>query len=101
MIEDDIGITVEAADAAEFADYGLERAPGLWVRGVEPGSAAEDAGVREGDLLVMLAHHPTRKVAHFELARRDLLVDQPTTIAVWRNGQVRSLAITPNAKSEE
>lgn len=95
-----IGITVAPATAAEFAEYGLDREPGLWVRSVAAGSAAEAAGVAAGDLMVMVAGHPTRSLESFETAQRDLIVGQPTTVAVWRDGIVQSLPITPRVRND-
>jgi serine protease Do len=59
-----LGIAVAPPEVARRlrASVGLPERAGLLVRGVEEGSAAERAGIREGDLIVAAGGHPVEDV---------------------------------------
>lgn len=96
----EIGLRVAPARAEEFARFGLAQAPGLWIRDVADGSPAEQVGVEVGDLLIRLAYHQTKRMEDFDLAQRDLIVDQATSLTVWRAGKVLDFRITPVVADE-
>ena len=82
--------------AALFSLYGRPVADPV-VSSVAPGSAAEAAGVKPGDLLLSIDGNP---VATFEDVRRYVSVrpEIPMVIAVKRDGAVVDVPITPKRK---
>ncbi len=49
--EGELGLTVQPLTPQMAESLGLERAEGLVVSSVKPGSAAEEAGLRSGDVI--------------------------------------------------
>lgn len=62
---------------------GLSPTPGLLVRAVESGSAADHAGLRPGDVLVGAAGHELRSRSHFDAVLRTSAV-QPVEVTALR-----------------
>jgi serine protease Do len=46
-------------------NLGLERAEGLVISSVNPGSAAEEAGLRRGDVITQVNRRPVRNLADY------------------------------------
>lgn len=67
----DLGLTVQPVTPEIAESLGLERAEGLVVTGVEPGSAADEAGLREGDVITQVNRRPVKTLADYnrEMAR--------------------------------
>jgi S1-C subfamily serine protease len=66
---------------------GLDLPAGAYVGGVTPGSAAAQAGLREGDVLLSLNRRPVRDANDIERALNSLAVGQAAEIVWWRDGQ--------------
>jgi len=67
----DLGLTVQPMTPEIAESLGLERAEGLVVTRVEPGSAADEAGLREGDWITQVNRQPVKTLADYnrEMAR--------------------------------
>lgn len=74
--------------------HSLAQRSGLLVLSVEPGSAAESAGVLMGDTLVALDGEPLEDVG---LIRERLMADRPFTLELLRAGQRQSVVGTATA----
>jgi serine protease Do len=61
----ELGLTVEKVTPEVAEKLRLERAEGLVVTGVKPGSAADDAGLQRGDVIAEINRHPVRTMADF------------------------------------
>jgi serine protease Do len=69
----DFGMTVQPVNPATAESLGLERAEGLLVSSVKPGSAADEAGIRRGDIITQINRRPVRDLADYkrEIARAE------------------------------
>ena len=71
---------------------------GLLVVTVEPGSAADQAGLLLGDIVVALAGTPTADTEALQSVLGPELAGEPTTLRILRGGEPRELTITPGER---
>ncbi|HWH76371.1 MAG TPA: PDZ domain-containing protein, partial [Candidatus Binatus sp.] len=71
--EGDLGLTVQPLTPQLAENLGLERADGLVVTAVTPGSAADEAGLRSGDVVSEINRRPVRNLGDYsrEMARAE------------------------------
>ena len=71
--EGDLGLAVQPVTPELAENFGLERAEGLVITAVTPGSAADDAGLRPGDLISQINRRPVKTLADYnrEMARTE------------------------------
>ena len=62
----DFGMAVQPVTPAMAESLGLERAEGLVVTSVKPGSAADEAGIRRGDAITEINRRPVRDMADYK-----------------------------------
>jgi S1-C subfamily serine protease len=89
-----LGVRVSHADTAVAAALGAEGVQGALVDEVEPGGAADRAGVRAGDLILAIDRTPValpREVLSQIMAHRP---GDRVTLDFFRNGQRRTVAIS-------
>ena len=67
---------------------------GAYVVSVEPGSSAQNAGIRAGDIIIALGEHDIESVADISQAMRSFKVGDTTTVSVFRGRQILDLNIT-------
>ncbi len=81
-----LGVGLAPAEVASQlrASVGLAEQPGLLVRTVEPGSAADAAGLKVGDLLTAAAGHPVTTVDDLHTALDDARGSRALTLHVVR-----------------
>jgi 2-alkenal reductase len=85
-------ITPEIAQA-----NGLPMDWGVYVQSVGSSSAAEQAGVREGDILTAIGDDEIGADLSFLNALMRHQVNEQTTVTVWRNGETLKLNVTLQA----
>ncbi len=71
---------------------GLPDIVGLLVRGVEPGSRADAAGIKTGDVLVRAAYRELRSISTLYAAARDAQETQTLTIKAIRSANTKITA---------
>ncbi len=62
----DLGMTVQPVTPAMAESLGLERPEGLIVSSIKPGSAADEAGLRRGDVIMQVNRRPVRDLADYK-----------------------------------
>ena len=63
---------------------------------VVPGSPAERAGIRPGDLVVEVDGEPTESAADLQRMMVAELIGRPVTATVWRSGEEIALRLVPD-----
>src|SRR5919109_1379451 len=61
----ELGMTVQKLTPQIAESLGLEKSDGVVVTAVEPGSAADEAGIRRGDVILQVDQKPVRSVDEF------------------------------------
>ncbi len=85
---------VSIADAGRIAaETGLDLPRGAYVGRVHPGSAAEAAGLRPGDVIVQLAGQPVNDDRDVHRIVGGLRSGTVVDAAIWRDGQTHSTQI--------
>ena len=64
----DLGLTVQKVTPQAAETLGLKKAEGVVVTAVEPGSAADDAGIARGDVILQINRKPVRTIAEYREA---------------------------------
>jgi S1-C subfamily serine protease len=78
--------------------HGLAVSSGVAVRSVEPGSPAEAAGLKPGDVIHALGDLPVRGVDDLHRELTEELIGLPQTLAVLRGAERRLLTVVPAEK---
>ena len=96
-----LGVNLEEIspeDAERFGLAGVEG--GVLVTAVENGSAASDAGVRQGDVIVALGSTEVLGYGDLLGALRDFRPGDTTTLTVVRDGNERELEVTLDERNQ-
>ena len=75
-------------------DYAGDGRPGVLLAGVRPGSAAEQAGIRRGDLLVELSGKPIRDINDLMYILQRSKPGETSTAVVVREGERVTVEVT-------
>ena len=96
-----VGMSVPGPD--RLRDW--KRTGGLPVTAVAPGSPAEQAGLRQGDVLLTAAGHPMRTFLDWESVKLDAAPGQALELTYRRNGQERDATVVvadlPTARADK
>ena len=93
--ESDLGLALQPLTPDVARTLGLERAEGLIVSSITPGSAAEEAGLRAGDVITHVNRRPVKSLEEYEreIARNEQ--DKPVLFLVRRGQSSLFLALKP------
>ena len=88
-----IGVTVGPLDPELAAALGLQRVDGIVVMDVEPGSVADNSGIRTGDVLTHIADRAIRKVGDYRSQAAVSMVGDQVDVSLIRDGKPINLAL--------
>ena len=91
-----MGVTVTNTDEAAAAQFGLPT--GAYIDSVEPGGAADRAGIQPKDIVIGLGDYEVRNVTDLTRALRNFKAGDTTTVTLLRGGREMSLEITLDEK---
>jgi len=80
--------------------YDLPKETGVVVVGVEPGSPAQRAGLREGDVIIAFNGQPTAGVDDLHRLLTDAQVESKTYVTIVRRTERMELAIVPQESKQ-
>jgi serine protease Do len=93
---EEMGLTVQDLTPEIAESLGLERGTGgVVVSGVEPGSPAEDAQLRRGDVILEVNRKPVKSAGEFSTAVRSTAADKSVLLLVKRGENTIFLALKP------
>ena len=93
-----LGVYVRDVDAGAQT-YGLPA--GAYVEEPMEGSAAREAGIQNGDIIIDLGGHKITSVSDLTRALREFEADEATTVTVYRSGKEITLPIVLDPKPVE
>ena len=85
----DLGLTVRELTPEIAKKLSVKRAEGVLVTGVEPGSAAEEAGLRRGDVILEVNRTPVTTLAAYDRALKQVEKGQNALLLVQRGERTR------------
>lgn len=89
-----LGIMIQSVDQSLAESFGLEKARGALVAEVTSGSAAEKAGLKEGDVILRFNGKDIASSGDLPPLVADVTPGSKASIEVWRNGKSRDMSIT-------
>ncbi len=94
-----LGVNIKEIDA-DFAKLkDLEKIEGVWVEGTTPGSAAEDAGIKQGDVIIKVEQTTINTVAELHEHVGLYRPGDKIIVTVKRNGELKEVPVTLKNKS--
>ncbi len=91
----ELGLTVQQVTPQIAESLGLDRAEGVVVAAVEPGSPGDDAGLRRGDVILEVDRKPVRKLADYRKAIGEGKKGKGVLFLVRRGENTLFLALKP------
>ena len=91
----ELGLTVQRLTPQMAESLGLERTEGIVVTAVEPGSVADDAGIRRGDVILEVDRKPVRNVEEYRKAVAGVRKGRGVLFLVRRGDSTLFLALKP------
>ena len=92
----ELGMTVQKLTPQLAENLGLDKTDGVVVTAVEPGSAADEAGVRRGDVIVEVDRKPVRGVEEYRNAIAGSRKGRGVLFLVRRGESTLFLALKPH-----
>ena len=91
----ELGLTVQSVTPQIAESLGLDRAEGVVVSGVEPGSPGDQAGLRRGDVILEIDRKPVRSLANYRKAIGETKKGKGILFLVRRGENTLFLALKP------
>jgi serine protease Do len=91
----ELGMTVQKLTPQIAESLGLEKADGVVVSAVDPGSAADEAGIRRGDVIVEVDRKPIRSIDEYKKAVAGIRKGKGVLLLVRRGESTLFLALKP------
>jgi serine protease Do len=86
-----LGVRIQTVDEDIAASLGLENTEGALVASVEPGSPADKAGVRNGDVILSFDGKPINELRDLTRAVAEAKAGSSEPLVVWRNGKQETI----------
>ncbi|MBA4149608.1 MAG: trypsin-like peptidase domain-containing protein [Verrucomicrobia bacterium] len=88
-VRSDLGLTVRTLTEAVADEFGIDATQGVIVTVVEPGSSAEKAGFRPGDVITGVNHTPVKSLRDFREAMKNADRKRGVTVSFISEGSRR------------
>lgn len=89
-----LGVQIDQVTKEIAESLGLSKAQGALVRGVEPGSPAEKAGIEPGDIILKFEGRVIEKSSDLPRMVGSIKPGTRSTIQVWRRGSLKDMPIS-------
>jgi serine protease Do len=91
----EMGLTVQRLTPQIAESLGVEKTDGIVVSAVEPGSAADEAGIRRGDVIVEIDRKPIRNLEEYKKSIANVRKGKGVLFLVRRGESTLFLALRP------
>ena len=91
----EMGLTVQRLTPQIAESLGLEKTDGIVVSAVEPGSAADEAGIRRGDVIIEIDRKPIRNLDEYKKSIATVRKGKGVLFLVRRGESTLFLALRP------
>jgi serine protease Do len=91
----ELGMTVQKLTPQIAESLGLEKADGVVVSAVDPGSVADEAGIRRGDVILEVDRKPIRSIDEYKKAVGGIRKGKGVLLLVRRGESTLFLALKP------
>lgn len=91
----ELGMTVQRLTPQIAESLGLEKTEGVVVSAVDPGSAADEAGIRRGDVILEVDRKPIRTIDEYKKAVAGIRKGKGVLLLVRRGESTLFLALKP------
>lgn len=91
----ELGMTVQRLTPQIAESLGLEKTEGVVVSAVDPGSAADEAGIRRGDVILEVDRKPIRSLEEYKSALSGIRKGKGVLLLVRRGESTLFLALKP------
>lgn len=88
-----LGVTVQEVSQPLAQSFGLAKAGGALVSSVEPGSPADQAGLKEGDVILSIDGAAVSRSIDLSSRVAELRPGSKAQLELWRNGARREVAV--------
>ena len=92
----ELGLTVQQVTPQIAESLGLEKAEGIVIAAVEPGSVGDEAGLRRGDIILEVDRKPVRKLPDYRKALAETKKGKGVLFLVRRGESTLFLALKPS-----
>ncbi len=89
-----LGVQIRDVDAVLAADQGLAEVSGVFVAGLSAGGAAEQGGLRIGDVIQQIDQHPTQTSSELQAVIATHRPGDKISVSLLRKGQQITLQLT-------
>jgi serine protease Do len=96
-----LGVGIQEVTASLAKSFGLERPRGALVAQVEPGSPADKAGLKAGDVIVGFNGKPIEQANQLPQLVAQMKPGSEATLEVWRGGKSVELGFAVGAMQQE
>jgi membrane-associated protease RseP (regulator of RpoE activity) len=96
-----LGVQIADMDAERGKELGLRDVHGAEVQSVSPGSPAEEAGIKEGDVITEYQGSRIEGVAQLTRLVRETPSGRMAHLEVWRNGSSKDLQVQMKAREHD
>jgi serine protease Do len=93
--EGNLGLTVQQVTPQLAENLGLERAVGVVIAAVEPGSVADEAGLQQGDIILEINRVAIRNLSDYRKTVADIKKNKRALFLVRREDSTMFLALKP------
>jgi len=97
-----IGVSIQEVNQGLAESFGLDAPRGALVSSVEPGSPADRAGIKAGDVILSMNGKPIARIGDLTARVAERKPGEQATLGLWRSGAERSIELTigemPGAK---
>jgi len=88
-----IGVTIQEVSQPLAQSFGLDKAGGALVSSVEPGSPAQKAGLKEGDVILSINGQDIARSIDLSARVAELKPGTQATLGIWRGGASREVRV--------